>query len=65
NALKATQVIEEGLSKNVVKPISDNYKLLGDAYRLAGEEAKANAAYDKGGLPHAGGGAHKAHKKKG
>jgi len=65
NALKATQVIEEGLSKNVVKPTSDNYKLLGDAYRLAGEEAKANAAYDKGGLPHAGGGAHKAHKKKG
>ena len=64
NALKATQVLEEGMSKGVVKQSSDNYKLLGDAYRLAGEEAKANAAYDKGGLPHAGG-AHKSTKKKG
>ena len=64
NASKAAQVVEEGMSKGVIKPSSDNYKLLGDAYRLAGEEAKANAAYDKGGLPHAGG-THKSHKKKG
>ncbi|HJU07939.1 MAG TPA: tetratricopeptide repeat protein [Rhodanobacteraceae bacterium] len=63
NALKSAQVIEDGMGKGIVKPTSDNYKLLGDAYRLAGDEAKANAAYDKGGLPHVDN-THKGHKKK-
>lgn len=63
NALKATQVIEEGMDKSIVKPSPDNYKLLGDAYLLAGDTARANAAYDKGGLPHANSG-HKAGKRK-
>jgi predicted Zn-dependent protease len=62
NALKAAQVVEEGMSKGVIKPNSDNYKLLGDAYHLAGDDAKANAAYDKGGLPHVS--SHKSRKKK-
>ncbi len=52
NALKAAQVVEDGMSKGIIKPTSANYKLLGDAYHLAGDDAKANAAYDKGGLPH-------------
>jgi tetratricopeptide (TPR) repeat protein len=63
NALKSAQVIEDGMGKGVIKATSDNYKLLGDAYRLAGDEAKANAAYDKGGLPHVDS-THKGHKKK-
>ncbi len=62
NALKAAQVIEEGMSKGIVKPSSDNYKVLGDAYRLAGDQTKANAAYDKGGLPHSSA-SHKSRKK--
>lgn len=62
NANKATQVIEEGMGKGIVKPSSENYKLLGDAYKLAGDTAKANAAYDKAGVPHAE--AHKGGKKK-
>jgi uncharacterized protein HemY len=51
NALKATQVLQDGMDKGVIKPSKDNYKLMGDAYLLAGETAKANAAYAKGGLP--------------
>lgn len=51
NALKAAQVVEDGMSKGVIKPSKDNYKLLGDAYLLGGETGKANAAYKKGGLP--------------
>jgi uncharacterized protein HemY len=51
NALKATEVLQEGMDKGVIKPAKDNYKLLGDAFLLAGETAKANAAYEKGGLP--------------
>lgn len=62
NALKAAQVVEEGMGKDIIKPNADNYKLLGDAYVLAGDTAKANAAYDKGGLPHAE--SHKSGKKK-
>ena len=55
NALKAAAVVEEGMGKGIIQPNKDNYKLLGDAYRLAGDETKANAAYDKGGLPHSAG----------
>jgi len=63
NALKAAAVVEEGMGKGIIQPSKDNYKLLGDAYRLAGDETKANAAYDKGGLPHAAG-VQKKHKSK-
>jgi tetratricopeptide (TPR) repeat protein len=51
NALNAAQVLQEGIGKGIIKPGKDNYKLMGDAYLLAGETAKANAAYEKGGLP--------------
>ena len=51
NALKAAQVVEDGMAKGIIKPDKDNYKLLGDAYLLGGETGKANAAYKKGGLP--------------
>jgi tetratricopeptide repeat protein len=51
NALKAAQVVEDGMSKGIIKPGSESYKLEGDAYLLAGDTAKANAAYEKGGLP--------------
>lgn len=63
NALKAAAVVEEGMGKGIIQPSKDNYQLLGDAYRLAGDEAKANAAYDKGGLPHPAG-SQKKHKSK-
>lgn len=53
NANKAAQVLEDGMSKGIIKPGKDTYKLLGDSYALAGDNAKADAAYDKGGLPHA------------
>lgn len=62
NALKSAQVVEEGMGKGIVKPTADNYKLLGDAYTLAGDKTKADAAYDKGGVPHPT--AHKDGKKK-
>lgn len=51
NALKAAQVVEDGMAKGIIKPSKDNYKLMGDAYLLGGETSKANAAYEKGGLP--------------
>ena len=63
NALNSAHVIEEGMGKGIIKPNSDNYKLLGDAYHLAGDDTKANEAYDKGGLPHVGS-TRKGHKKK-
>ena len=63
NALKAAQVVEEGVAKGIIKPGSDNYKLEGDAYLLAGETAKANSAYEKGGLPPVKAGS-KVHRKK-
>jgi tetratricopeptide (TPR) repeat protein len=63
NARKAADVLEEGMTKGIVKPSTDTYKLLGDAYALAGDTDKANAAYDKGGLPHASA-THKSGKKK-
>ncbi|MDQ2972165.1 MAG: tetratricopeptide repeat protein [Rhodanobacteraceae bacterium] len=63
NADKAAQLLEEGMGKGIVKPTADNYKLLGDAYNLAGDTAKADVAYDKGGVPRPG--PHKGGKKKG
>lgn len=52
NAGKAAQVLEEGIGKGIVKPNTENEKLLGDAYTLAGDKVKADAAYDKAGVPH-------------
>lgn len=63
NALKAAQVVEDGMSKGIIKSSSDNYKLEGDAYLLAGEIAKANTVYEKGGLPTVKAGS-KVHRKK-
>ncbi len=64
NATKAAQVLEEGMTKGIVQPSQDNYKLMGDAYRLAGDTAKANAAYAKAGLPPVGSSSGKRHGKK-
>ncbi|HET6430913.1 tetratricopeptide repeat protein [Dyella sp.] len=47
SADKAVQVLEDGMSKGVVTPSYDNYKLLGDANYVAGNEAAAIAAYKK------------------
>lgn len=40
-------VLEEGLSKGIMKPTYDNYKLLGDAYAQGEDDAHAIAAYAK------------------
>lgn len=47
NAGKAVQVLEDGMSKGVVPPSYDNYKLLGDAAYFAENPTKALAAYKK------------------
>lgn len=40
-------VLEEGLSKGIVKPTYDNYKLLGDMYAQGEDDTHALAAYAK------------------
>ena len=47
NAIKAAQVLEEGISKGVVPANADNEKLLGDANYLADNPGKAIEAYKK------------------
>lgn len=47
NADKAIKVLEDGMAKGVVPSSYDNYKLLGDANYLAGNESAAIAAYKK------------------
>jgi tetratricopeptide (TPR) repeat protein len=47
NAKKAVQTLEDGMSKGVVASSYDNYKLMGDANYVAGDEAKAIEAYKK------------------
>lgn len=47
NANKAVQTLEEGMSKGVVPSSYDNYKLLGDANYVGGNESKAIDAYKK------------------
>ncbi len=47
NANKATQVLEEGMSKGLVKPSADNYVLLGQSAELANNTSKAIDAYNK------------------
>lgn len=47
NAVKAVQTLEDGMSKGVVPSSYDNYKLLGDANYVGGNESKAIDAYKK------------------
>ncbi len=47
NALQAATVVQEGLSKKIVTPSLEAYKLLGDADYVAGEQDKAMAAWTK------------------
>ncbi|MCK9366471.1 MAG: tetratricopeptide repeat protein [Metallibacterium scheffleri] len=47
DALQAAGVVQDGLSKNIVTPSLEAYKLLGDAYYAAGEQDKAMAAWTK------------------
>jgi hypothetical protein len=47
DAVKAVQVLEEGISKGVVPANADNEKLLGDANYLADNASKAIEAYKK------------------
>jgi Tfp pilus assembly protein PilF len=47
DATKSGQVLEEGISKGIVKPSADNYILLGEAAELAGNNSKALDSYTK------------------
>jgi len=47
NGIKGATVLQEGLTKGTVKATADNYKLLGDTYMIAGDNAKALEAYNK------------------
>jgi tetratricopeptide (TPR) repeat protein len=47
NALKATQVLDEGVSKGLVQQNVDNLKLIGDANYIAERPAQAIDAYRK------------------
>lgn len=47
NAAKAVQTLEDGMSKGIVPSSYDNYKLLGDANYVAGNDSKAIEAYKK------------------
>ncbi len=48
NALQAAQTLQEGLAKKAIQPGYEPYKLLGDAYYVAGDQDKATAAWAKG-----------------
>lgn len=47
NAIKASQVLEEGMTKGVITSSSDNEMLLGQSYELADNVSKALDAYGK------------------
>ncbi|MDE2272321.1 MAG: tetratricopeptide repeat protein [Xanthomonadaceae bacterium] len=47
NAMKAVAVIKEGMSKGIVQPGYDTYKLLGDSYAIAGDYKNAVVEYGK------------------
>ncbi|QAU25503.1 hypothetical protein EO087_11740 [Dyella sp. M7H15-1] len=44
---KAVQILQEGISKNVVKPSAENYMLIGDANMIGQNFNDAAAAYQK------------------
>ncbi len=46
-AAKGADLLQEGISKNVVKASAENYKLQGDLYMIAQDEDKALGAYAK------------------
>jgi len=46
-ALKGAALLQEGLTKGVVKGSADNYKLLGDTYMIGNDHNKALEAYNK------------------
>jgi predicted Zn-dependent protease len=47
NAMKAVGVLREGMSKGVIQPGYDSYKLLGESYNIAGDYKNAADAYGK------------------
>ncbi|HET9819834.1 MAG TPA: tetratricopeptide repeat protein [Rhodanobacteraceae bacterium] len=47
NAMKAVDVLKEGMDKGIVQPGYDSYKLLGDSYGIAGDYGHAAEAYGK------------------
>ncbi|GAB2540333.1 tetratricopeptide repeat protein [Rhodanobacter koreensis] len=47
NAVKASQVLEEGMSKGVITSSADNELLLGQAYEMADNSSKALDTYTK------------------
>lgn len=47
NAMKAVGVLKEGMSKGIIQPGFDSYKLLGDSYAIAGDYKDAVDAYGK------------------
>ena len=47
DALQAASVVQEGLDKKIVTPSLEAYKLLGDAYYVAGDQDRALAAWTK------------------
>lgn len=47
NAAKATQVLEEGMTKGIVKPGADSYVLLAQAAEMSNHPSKAMDAYNK------------------
>ena len=47
NAVKATGILKEGMSKGLIQPTYENYKLLGDACSIAENDSEAVDAYRK------------------
>jgi predicted negative regulator of RcsB-dependent stress response len=47
NAMKASQVLKEGMSKGIIKPSADNYVLLAQSAELANKPTEAMDAYNK------------------
>jgi tetratricopeptide (TPR) repeat protein len=45
--MKGATLLKEGLAKGAVKATADNYKLLGDAFMIAGDNDRALEAYNK------------------
>jgi tetratricopeptide (TPR) repeat protein len=46
-AVNGAELLQEGMTKNIVKPTLDNYKLQGDLYMIAQQNEKALASYAK------------------
>jgi tetratricopeptide (TPR) repeat protein len=46
-AVNGAELLQEGMTKNIVKPTLDNYKLQGDLYMIAQKNDKALASYAK------------------